>query len=76
MIQSRSQKVRHKLVTKQYTYMWSLKNQMTETQHNRNRFIGAENKLVTTRGNGDLCMAGFRQKDKDKKIEIQNSSLK
>ena len=76
MIQSRSQKVRHKLVTKQYTYTWSLKNQMTETQYNRNTLIGAENKLVTTRGNGDHFLAGFREKDKDKKIEIQNSSLK
>ena len=50
--------------------MWSLKNQMTETQHNKNRLIEAENKLVTTRGKGDHCMAGFREKDKDKKIEV------
>ena len=49
---------------------------MTETQHNRNRLIEAENKLVTTRSNGDNCMAGFREKEKDKKIKIQNSSLK
>ena len=49
---------------------------MTETQHNRIRLIEAENKLVTTRSNGDHCMAGFREKDKDKKIEIKNSSLK
>lgn len=49
---------------------------MTETQHNRNRLIEAENKLAPTRSNGDHCMAGFREKDNDKNIEIQNSSLK
>lgn len=44
---------------------------------NRNRLIDAESKLVVaTRDNSDHCMIGFRENDKGKKIQVQNSNLK